>query len=135
MQEMYKICIFFYYKQKTAYEMRISDWSSDVCSSDLPKPPRKAPPRQNSQKSPRKTATQEIAPQAMPSRPPKVKPARRPKRPISSEAGMVIAAVAMNCSDSGRVASAGVGARPGREGGGGGERGQGRGEEGGRGKR
>src|SRR3546814_7973702 len=27
-------CIFFF-KQKTAYEMRISDWSSDVCSSDL----------------------------------------------------------------------------------------------------
>src|SRR3546814_8314982 len=27
--------IFFYFKQKTAYEMRISDWSSDVCSSDL----------------------------------------------------------------------------------------------------
>src|SRR3546814_21129444 len=26
---------FFYFKQKTAYEMRISDWSSDVCSSDL----------------------------------------------------------------------------------------------------
>src|SRR3546814_20494877 len=25
--------------QKTAYEMRISDWSSDVCSSDLPRPP------------------------------------------------------------------------------------------------
>src|SRR3546814_16635243 len=29
-------CIFFFFKQKTAYEMRISDWSSDVCSSDLP---------------------------------------------------------------------------------------------------
>src|SRR3546814_3873022 len=28
-------CIFFFFKQKTAYEMRISDWSSDVCSSDL----------------------------------------------------------------------------------------------------
>src|SRR3546814_20506960 len=28
--------IFFFFKQKTAYEMRISDWSSDVCSSDLP---------------------------------------------------------------------------------------------------
>src|SRR3546814_5782717 len=28
----------FFFKQKTAYEMRISDWSSDVCSSDLPKP-------------------------------------------------------------------------------------------------
>src|SRR3546814_3105175 len=29
---------FFFFKQKTAYEMRISDWSSDVCSSDLPDP-------------------------------------------------------------------------------------------------
>src|SRR3546814_7770901 len=29
------MCIFFFCKQKTAYEMRISDWSSDVCSSDL----------------------------------------------------------------------------------------------------
>src|SRR3546814_4306067 len=27
--------IFFFFKQKTAYEMRISDWSSDLCSSDL----------------------------------------------------------------------------------------------------
>src|SRR3546814_19950257 len=33
---MYKIIYFFFFKQKTAYEMRISDWSSDVCSSDLP---------------------------------------------------------------------------------------------------
>src|SRR3546814_8707233 len=29
------IAFFFFFKQKTAYEMRISDWSSDVCSSDL----------------------------------------------------------------------------------------------------
>src|SRR3546814_8004687 len=28
-------CFFFFFKQKTAYDMRISDWSSDVCSSDL----------------------------------------------------------------------------------------------------
>src|SRR3546814_1046572 len=36
---MIVVCIqlffFFFFKQKTAYEMRISDWSSDVCSSDL----------------------------------------------------------------------------------------------------
>src|SRR3546814_7347170 len=32
---LYVVCFFF--KQKTAYEMRISDWSSDVCSSDLDK--------------------------------------------------------------------------------------------------
>src|SRR3546814_3581927 len=32
-------CVFvFFFKQKTAYEMRISDWSSDVCSSDLREP-------------------------------------------------------------------------------------------------
>src|SRR3546814_8513546 len=30
---------FFFFKQKTAYEMRISDWSSDVCSSDLQNSP------------------------------------------------------------------------------------------------
>src|SRR3546814_9444906 len=36
--ERLSVCLirFFFYKQKTAYEMRISDWSSDVCSSDLP---------------------------------------------------------------------------------------------------
>src|SRR3546814_3069249 len=32
---MYLRLVFFFVKQKTAYEMRISDWSSDVCSSDL----------------------------------------------------------------------------------------------------
>src|SRR3546814_8062823 len=31
----FSVCVFFFFKQKTAYEMRISDWSSDVCSSDL----------------------------------------------------------------------------------------------------
>src|SRR3546814_5944800 len=29
------LLLFFFFKQKTAYELRISDWSSDVCSSDL----------------------------------------------------------------------------------------------------
>src|SRR3546814_6310430 len=35
---LFSICLFtvFFFKQKTAYEVRISDWSSDVCSSDLP---------------------------------------------------------------------------------------------------
>src|SRR3546814_7824140 len=33
--------VFFFFKQKTAYEMRISDWSSDVCSSDLGAPPQR----------------------------------------------------------------------------------------------
>src|SRR3546814_8470128 len=32
---MFLFCLFFFFKQKTAYEMCISDWSSDVCSSDL----------------------------------------------------------------------------------------------------
>src|SRR3546814_5866952 len=32
---MVELCLVFFFKQKTAYEMRISDWSSDVCSSDL----------------------------------------------------------------------------------------------------
>src|SRR3546814_3172606 len=32
---IYLVFFFFFFKQKTAYEMRISDWSSDVCSSDL----------------------------------------------------------------------------------------------------
>src|SRR3546814_10584022 len=32
---MVVMLFFFFFKQKTAYEMRISDWSSDVCSSDL----------------------------------------------------------------------------------------------------
>src|SRR3546814_9424402 len=37
MDSMYSAAMFvFFFKQKTAYEMRISDWSSDVCSSDLP---------------------------------------------------------------------------------------------------
>src|SRR3546814_10486867 len=33
--------VVFFFKQKTAYEMRISDWSSDVCSSDLGQEPRR----------------------------------------------------------------------------------------------
>src|SRR3546814_7447117 len=39
----YPECTIVFIRQKTAYEMRISDWSSDVCSSDLPTPP-SAPP-------------------------------------------------------------------------------------------
>src|SRR3546814_2014089 len=33
--DMLTVSFIFFFKQKTAYEMRISDWSSDVCSSDL----------------------------------------------------------------------------------------------------
>src|SRR3546814_5978760 len=35
MSVVFSLFVFFLFKQKTAYEMRISDWSSDVCSSDL----------------------------------------------------------------------------------------------------
>src|SRR3546814_499880 len=35
MTRVHAVLFFFFFKQKTAYEMRISDWSSDVCSSDL----------------------------------------------------------------------------------------------------
>src|SRR3546814_6482096 len=37
---MFCVLFFFFFKQNTAYEMRISDWSSDVCSSDLLPGPR-----------------------------------------------------------------------------------------------
>src|SRR3546814_3915559 len=46
---------FFFFKQKTAYEMRISDWSSDVCSSDLPPTP--AHPGRSRRGSPRYAAS------------------------------------------------------------------------------
>src|SRR3546814_5863259 len=35
MRSCFQLFVIFFFKQKTAYEMRISDWSSDVCSSDL----------------------------------------------------------------------------------------------------
>src|SRR3546814_11207618 len=45
MDIVYRCFIFFFFKQKTAYEMRISDWSSDVCSSDLASPGAEEPRR------------------------------------------------------------------------------------------
>src|SRR3546814_3197314 len=44
---------FFFFKQKTAYEMRISDWSSDVCSSDLCWPSPAPPERGTGSRRPR----------------------------------------------------------------------------------
>src|SRR3546814_15202350 len=44
---------FFFFKQKTAYEMRISDWSSDLCSSDLKRPSPRRPPPSRPRTSPR----------------------------------------------------------------------------------
>src|SRR3546814_17623995 len=41
---LFHFYVFFFFKQKTAYEMRISDWSSDVCSSDLKRKARQAGP-------------------------------------------------------------------------------------------
>src|SRR3546814_13981614 len=58
----YSYCViicFFFFKQKTAYEMRISDWSSDVCSSDLLS--RRRPFRTTSRDAPTSAA---IAPQS-----------------------------------------------------------------------
>src|SRR3546814_6900912 len=40
---MFQFYFFFFFKQKTAYELRISDWSSDVCSSDLVVMPKRLP--------------------------------------------------------------------------------------------
>src|SRR3546814_8495088 len=47
--------LLFFFKQKTAYEMRISDWSSVVCSSDLgsPRIPQRPRPRRDSRATPR----------------------------------------------------------------------------------
>src|SRR3546814_4891890 len=50
--------MFFFFKQKTAYEMRISDWSSDVCSSDLSPTPKLVMDEQTEQA---KEAVKEVA--------------------------------------------------------------------------
>src|SRR3546814_9484803 len=52
------LCLCFY-KQKTAYEMRISDWSSDVCSSDL------TPAPQSNREMPRDPAPYEASPEEL----------------------------------------------------------------------
>src|SRR3546814_1660241 len=44
---MCSYCVVCFFKQKTAYEMRISDWSSDVCSSDLSHPLDEGSPRED----------------------------------------------------------------------------------------
>src|SRR3546814_11018171 len=49
--------MFFFFKQKTAYEMRISDWSSDVCSSDLPAAGKQGPSIAMSDGTPDRTKT------------------------------------------------------------------------------
>src|SRR3546814_1644005 len=57
--------VFFFFKQKTAYELRISDWSSDVCSSDLSRPLRIVmlqpdPTRRRSRSASHKRATKKL---------------------------------------------------------------------------
>src|SRR3546814_664293 len=65
--------LFFFFKQKTAYEMRISDWSSDVCSSDLPTPTPLVPKTMGGSAAapapaqPAKAAAPRPAPEPMPS--------------------------------------------------------------------
>src|SRR3546814_3774665 len=48
--------VFFFFKQKTAYEMRISDWSSDVCSSDLHRRRPRAPQLEELRREPARAA-------------------------------------------------------------------------------
>src|SRR3546814_3806469 len=75
--------VFFFFKQKTAYEMRISDWSSDVCSSDLgirmqtrPGPePRKSPQAGHPADNPGRRSLAQSSP--IPSSPIPVKPLLR----------------------------------------------------------
>src|SRR3546814_16493200 len=62
---------FFFFKQKTAYEMRISDWSSDVCSSDLDRSRSRSPPDSSSRRGGRRPL-----PSAL-----EVRPARRSGHP------------------------------------------------------
>src|SRR3546814_14121778 len=70
--------LFFFFKQKTAYEMRISDWSSDVCSSDLS--PRRASGRPRRPWTPRRRA---CPPAPIPI--PRSLPARSEERRVGKE--------------------------------------------------
>src|SRR3546814_12417719 len=54
---MYCLVIFFFFKQKTAYDLRISDWSSDVCSSDLKVFIGRLPPSSLRRRGPARTAS------------------------------------------------------------------------------
>src|SRR3546814_10296340 len=55
-----QITLFFFFKQKTAYEMRISDWSADVCSSDLVVASSSDPYRQQRQQGQQSQADQDF---------------------------------------------------------------------------
>src|SRR3546814_3757357 len=83
------LLVLFFFKQKTAYEMRISDWSSDVCSSDLlfrlepphqeerPRPDRRRPPRPLRPRRPEVPAVRLAAAVMSPSPAPRASPPRR----------------------------------------------------------
>src|SRR3546814_10263602 len=87
------LLFFFFFKQKTAYEMRISDWSSDVCSSDLKAEHRignKAVVRQpRHQDSPSRTILSEtctaICPPRRPMRPRNIGTSRSEERRVGKE--------------------------------------------------
>src|SRR3546814_15961802 len=71
--------LFFFFKQKTAYEMRISDWSSDVCSSDLERDVRKGagPGRRTVQGADERAARPAIRPACRGHRPGRLRQAAR----------------------------------------------------------
>src|SRR3546814_3584367 len=73
---------FFFFKQKTAYEMRISDWSSDVCSSDL-----YIRPRESNEKPSISTGAIPAMPFAPPVRLEKSNKTRRTNSPNAKEIG------------------------------------------------
>src|SRR3546814_9865832 len=76
------LLFFFFFKQKTAYELRISDWSSDVCSSDL-----RARVRQSEQgnRSAAPSAVRPARPQAAPTGPPSSRSGRSEERRVGKE--------------------------------------------------
>src|SRR3546814_20628229 len=77
---------FFFFKQKTAYEMRISDWSSDVCSSDLLRP---AAGRGGSGQHARRRLHGRDHPRAPPHRRPGVLIMAKPQQPELRRSGFV----------------------------------------------
>src|SRR3546814_4532212 len=87
--------MFFFFKQKTAYEMRISDWSSDVCSSDLgprARHPRKRQPKYPNADCPRRPHLNAQEPSFSGDSP---APAAPPPRPRASISLVVLATLAI----------------------------------------
>src|SRR3546814_1205441 len=96
------MCVIFFVKQKPAYEMRTSDWSSDVCSSDLSGrcAPRYFPA----------TGTGMIAPHDLQSKSAAVRPALRATRPQVAAGGSIVAGHYHCVAE--RAADLGAGADP-----------------------